>query len=94
VALHDIGLAACSLSLQATELGLVVHQMAGVNLDAARREYDIPEGFEAVTAIAVGYPGRVETLPETLREGERSERSRNPQSTFVFEGRWDRPAEF
>lgn len=84
VAHHDIGLAAGSLSMQATELGLFIHQMAGIDLDAARRQYAIPEGFEAVTAIAIGYPGEMEGAT----------RSRRPQSTFVFEGGWDRPAEF
>ena len=31
VALHDLGQAACQFSLQAVQLGLQVHQMAGVN---------------------------------------------------------------
>lgn len=94
VAVHDLGLAAASLSVQATALGLVVHQMAGVDLDAVRRQYGIPVGFDPVTAIAVGYPGRVEQLPESLHEAERALRSRRPQSHFVFEGGWDLPAEF
>lgn len=94
VAQHDIGLAAGSLSIQATELGLFVHQMAGIDRDAAREQYSIPEGFEAVTAIAIGYPGQADSLPEGLRDMEAATRSRHPQSAFVFEGGWDQPAEF
>jgi nitroreductase len=94
VAHHDIGLAAGNLSIQATELGLFIHQMAGIDLDAARKQYSIPEGFEAVTAIAVGYAGKADSLPEGLREMEGAARARHPQSAFVFEGGWDRPAEF
>ena len=44
VALHDLGQAACQLSLQAVSLGLQVHQMAGVNLSRVRQEYAIPAG--------------------------------------------------
>ncbi|MGI9471151.1 MAG: nitroreductase family protein, partial [Rubripirellula sp.] len=49
VAFHDLGQAAAHLALQAGELGLHVHQMAGVNLSQVRQAYAIPEGHEPQT---------------------------------------------
>ena len=52
---HDLGLAVGNMSIQATGLGLVLHQMAGFDPEQARKSYSIPEEFEAVTAIALGW---------------------------------------
>lgn len=91
-AVHDVGLAAATLTLQATACGLMVHQMAGILPDEARRIYSIPEGFEARTAIAVGHPGRAEDLPDDLQKTEGEPRTRKPQDQFVFAGGWGQPA--
>lgn len=87
VALHDLGAAAAHIALQATELGLVIHQMAGVDLDKVRETYSVPEGFEPQTAIAIGYPGEPDTLPEGwARDAETAPRSRSDFGEFVFTG--------
>lgn len=93
-AFHDIGLAAGNLSLQATALGLVVHQMGGIRPDKAREVYEIPDGFEVVTGIAIGYPGKAEQLPEQFREAESAPRQRKPQDEIVFRGSWGRRADW
>lgn len=85
---HDVGQAAASLTLQATAEGLAAHQMAGFDADRAREELGLPEGWDPVAVIAVGYPGDPEALPEKLRERERAVRTRKPSSEFVFRGRW------
>ncbi len=87
-AFHDVGLAAANLVVQATSLGLVVHQMAGILPDKAREVFGIPEGHEAVTGIALGYPGDAAKLDEKLRRREQAPRSRKPLEEFVFTGRW------
>ncbi len=87
-AFHDVGLAAANLVVQATSLGLVVHQMAGILPDKAREVFGIPEGHEAVTGIALGYPGDAAKLDEKLRRREQAPRSRKPLVEFVFTGRW------
>ncbi len=87
-AFHDVGLAAANLVVQATSLGLVVHQMAGILPDKAREVFGIPEGHEAVTGIALGYPGDAAKLDEKLRQREQAPRSRKPLAEFVFTGRW------
>lgn len=90
-ALHDVGLAAAQLTLQATALGLAVHQMAGFSTERARELFAIPELFEPVAAIALGYSGSPDALPDDLRERELAGRSRKPQRDFVFSGNWEAP---
>lgn len=85
---HDVGQAAATMALQATALGLQVHQMAGILPDKARAEFHIPDAFEAVAGIALGYPGDPASLPDQLRERELSPRQRKPASSFVFTGEW------
>ncbi len=87
-AFHDVGLAAANLVVQATSLGLVVHQMAGILPDKAREVFGIPEGYEAVTGIALGYSGDAAKLDEKLRRREQAPRSRKPLEEFVFSARW------
>ena len=87
-AFHDVGLAVANLIVQATALGLVVHQMAGILPDKIRKLYGIPEGYEAVAGIALGYPGDPQSLPEGLRKRELAPRERKPMTEFVFSGRW------
>ena len=89
-AFHDVGLANENLVLQAVALGLVSHQMAGFFPDKARETFDIPEGYEAVTAIAVGYPGNPEDLPPETRARELQPRERRPLREFVFTDGWGR----
>jgi nitroreductase len=91
-ALHDLGLAAGNLCLEATARGLRVHQMAGILPDRARELYGIPEDSEAVTGLAIGYLASPEQLPEKLRQRELSERQRKPLPEFLFGGAWGRPS--
>ena len=91
-AVHDLGLAAGNLLVEATARGLFVHQMVGIYPDKARDIFDIPEGFEAWTAIAIGYRGDPTTLPDVLKEREHMPRQRKPLSQFVFSGKWGSPS--
>jgi nitroreductase len=63
-AFYDVGAAVCTLTIQATSLRLFVHQMGGFEASKTRELYNIPEGYEPITAIAIGYPGDPQTLPE------------------------------
>ena len=90
-AAHDLGLAVAQLTLQASALGLGVHQMAGFDPDLARELYRIPKGYRAVSAIAVGHPGDPESLPEPLRKAETTPGERRGTDEFVFSGRWGTP---
>jgi nitroreductase len=85
---HDLGLAAGNLVLEATARGLVVHQMIGILPDRARDLFRIPDGSEALTALAIGYLGNSNALDERLRAHDLAERSRKPLRAFVFTGTW------
>lgn len=91
VALHDLGLASGNLVAEATVRGLWVHQMGGILPDRAREIYDIPEGSEAVTGIAIGYVGEPEAFPEEIRKRDLAPRERKPQRNFVFSASWGNP---
>jgi nitroreductase len=85
---HDLGLAAGNLVLEATARGLVVHQMAGILPEKARALYSIPDGYEPLTGIAIGYAGDPADLPQELRIRDGARRPRKPLKEFVFGGRW------
>lgn len=87
-AFHDVGQASASLAYQANALGLQVHQMAGILPEKARELFSIPEGYEPVAGLAIGYPGDAASLPDQLRERENAPRERKPLKSFVFEGKW------
>ena len=91
-AFHDLGQAVAGLTVQATDMGLYVHQMAGFSPDVARQTFEIPATHEAVTAVAVGYPGDPNQLPDDLRQREQTPTTRKPISEFAFEGKWGQQA--
>lgn len=85
-ALHDAGMAAANLALEATALGLNVHFMAGFNHAVAREAFQIPGDYELGTVVAVGYAGDPETLPEKFRLAELAPRTRKPLAELVYAG--------
>jgi nitroreductase len=85
---HDIGLAAGNLTVQATALGLAVHQMAGVELQKVRLTYKVPDGFDPMTAIAIGYAADPDRFPKPpvrlgLRRKIRLPRRRRQMIKFI-----------
>jgi len=87
-AFHDVGQSAANLTTQAEELGLSVHQMAGIDPEKARKVFHIPADYEAVAGIALGYAGDPASLPDELRKRELAPRQRKPLDSFVFTGQW------
>jgi nitroreductase len=93
-AIHDLGLASANLVLEATARGICVHQMIGILPDKARDLFNIPDGFEAWTGMAIGYQGDPTTLPDALKERDLTPRQRKPLEQFVFSGNWGNPSSF
>ena len=91
---YDVGAASLQLSIEATARGLVVHQMAGFDPETAKEAYDIPQGWEPIAAMAIGYPGDASSLPEPLQSREKAPRSRKRIREFVMSGQWGHTAEF
>jgi nitroreductase len=87
-AVHDLGLASASLTLEATARGLFVHQMIGILPDKARELYRIPERVQPLTGLAIGYPADPAALPEKYRERDLAARTRKPLAEYVFSGEW------
>jgi nitroreductase len=94
VALHDLGAANAQLTMEATSRGLLVHQMAGFHHYKAREVFGIPDGWDPVSAIAIGYPGDPDTLAEQIRKSELAARTRKPLSEFVMASHWGHTASF
>jgi nitroreductase len=91
---YDTGSAMAMLSTEATSRGLVVHQMAGFDPDTTREVFDIPSGWDAIAAFAIGYPGDTASLPEPYRSRENAPRVRKPIRDFVMSGKWGQTASF
>jgi nitroreductase len=87
-AFHDTGAASAELALEATSLGLFVHQMAGFDVEKARQVLQIPDGYEPVAMMAIGYPGEPQKLDEKDKPRQFGERRRKPQKDFVFYSGW------
>src|SRR5262245_57081004 len=67
---YDTGAAWQSIALQGSGSGLVVHGMAGFDYGRARQELHIPDTWRVEAMIAIGRPGRVEDLSESLQARE------------------------
>lgn len=91
---YDLGAATAQLTLQAMSFGLYVHPMAGILPDKIHDTYSIPDDFEPVTILAIGYLGASDTLSDSLRKQETGSRARNPLVQFVFANDWGSPVNF
>lgn len=89
---YDVGQSVAHLTVQATALGLSVHQMGGFNTEKARELFSIPDGFAPVIILAIGYADTPDALPHDLREREEAPRTRKPLESFVFTDVWGKPS--
>jgi nitroreductase len=89
---YDLGQSVAHLTVQASSLGLVVHQMGGFDEVKLAEAFSLPAGYEPVVVFALGYAAGAETLPEDLQKREEAPRSRRPLESFVFTGRWGEPS--
>ena len=85
---YDLGAAVANFSIQAAELDLYLHQMAGIFPDKMEEALNVPDEYEVVVALALGYKGDVTSLPADLQEKETAPRQRKPLTELVFAGTW------
>lgn len=90
-AIYDLGQAVAHLSIQASALGLSVHQIGGFDRVKAEQIFELPTGYQPVTVFAMGFPGDPQVLPEGFRAGETAPRDRKPLSDFAYQGKWQQP---
>ncbi len=63
--------------------------MAGIDPEKVRRTFGVPEGYEVVAGMAIGYPGDPQSLPEATPPARGwAPRQRKPLDSFVFSGSW------
>lgn len=86
-ALHA-GIAIGNLMVQATELGLVAHPMAGFDEASIRAVFGAPEDARIVAVMAVGYPGDPASLPDDLAARETAPQVRLPLEHLLAVDRW------
>lgn len=82
---YDLGLAVGNLTLQATSMGIYLHQMGGVHLDKMNEALQLPDNYEPFVAIALGYKGDPDQLSDKNKKSETAERSRNDLSEVAVE---------
>jgi len=80
---YDAGQAAADLTVQATALDLIVHQMAGFDASVIRESFSLPSSIEPIAVLAVGRWDPAADLPDYLEERERAPRTRLPLSEIT-----------
>ncbi len=80
---YDVGQAAAHLSIQATHMGLIVHQMGGFDKDGMHQALGLDERHRPIVVMAVGAIGQTSDLPEDIQVREVADRTRKPLSDVV-----------
>ncbi len=80
-AAHDLGAASENMFLEVFNQGLVMHQMGGYDPEKAREVFAIPEGYESLAMIALGYH----------EGGEEPESTRKPMEAIAFSNCFGQP---
>ena len=85
-AVHDVGAASASLTVEATARGLSVHQMIGIEPDRARKVFNISGTLEPFTGLAIGYAGDPSVVAEPYRKRDARNRERKAVGEIILEG--------
>lgn len=81
--MHDVGMATSFLLLQALEMGIHGHVMAGFSKQHLTETLALPLNEEPVSVVALGYADDPEKLDEPYKTRELTPRSRNPIATIA-----------
>ncbi len=82
---YDLGQAVANMTIEAVNQGLYTHQMSGFDANAAHQLFNIPDDYQAVSVMAVGYYKQDADLPTDMLEAETKPRSRKGFDQLVFE---------
>ena len=74
--LFDCGMAVTNLMLQATQMGLVAHPIAGFKPVEVKEILGIPDDYVLITLVVIAWPGDVGALSEKHREEDLGARER------------------
>ncbi|ACU62445.1 nitroreductase family protein [Chitinophaga pinensis] len=81
--MHDVGMATSFMLLQALNMEIYAHVMAGFNKQQFAETAGLGANEEAVSIVALGYIDSAEKLEEPYKTRELTARSRNPIATIA-----------
>ena len=87
IAWYDAGLSVANLTLQAQELGLHTHQMAGFDHAAAHAALGLAPELQAIVAVVIGKAAPADQLEGPLHEREIQPRVRHELDDIVLHGK-------
>ena len=85
-AVHDLGAASASLTVEATARGLCVHQMIGIEPDKAREVFELSGSLEPLTGLAIGYLGDASVVSQEYAQRDNNPRVRKPVDDLIIRG--------
>lgn len=80
---YDVGQAAAHLSVQATHMGLIVHQMGGFDKDGMHAALGLDDRHRPVVVMAIGVVGDINDLSDDIQAREVAARQRKPLDEVV-----------
>lgn len=81
---HDLGAASAFLTIEAVSRGLCVHQMIGIDSGKVIATFAPGQDIKPLTALAIGYRGEPEHIPEAYAQREQAPRTRMGQGAFLL----------
>jgi hypothetical protein len=65
--------------------------MGGFDGEKARHAFNVPERYQILAMLSLGFATVVETLPDDLKQRELAPRNRKPLGELFFNGVWNQP---
>jgi nitroreductase len=87
-AFHDTGMSLANLYIMARAIGLEIHPMGGYDKEKAKIILNIPDGFEPMVMIAVGYRKPLQEIGHDIKEIELKPRIRKNITEIIMNGIW------
>ncbi len=81
---YDTGQAVMSLTIEGMSHGVFCHQMTGVDKESIKDSLSVKDYNEVISVVAIGYPGDIDRIPESMHEMEKEVKSRKDFNNFVF----------
>ncbi len=82
--MYDTGAATSLMHLQAADMGLYMHQMAGFESDKLRDLFEVGEDYELAAMIAIGHPGDHSAMDESLQKRASAPRTRKDMADMLW----------
>jgi nitroreductase len=85
-------MAVANMITQAASVDIYAHQMGGFFPEKVKEYFNLPEGVEPVSIIAIGYLGDGSGLTEDLKVRQNTRSKRKNISEFAFRNSFGNPA--